>query len=203
MSHEKTFHHIQAQYNKLIAVKGYITGHGKMYTSAVATFFTYLKTRGYAEFNVTSEDMIDYYTHLSTRPNQRQTGLLSQTTINHHLFAISLLFDFLIKNKTFEALPLIPKYIRNQTEPQSVLSIEEIKQLYQATKNKLETALLSVAYGCGLRRSEISKLHLTDINLKQGYIIIRSGKHQKRREVPMSDKVIHDLQDYIYIGKLS
>ena len=93
-----------------------------------------------------------------------------------------------------DALPIIPKYQRTRQEPKEILSVDEVKSMYEACKNLKETALLSCAYGLGLRRSEIVSLQLSDIDVKLGKVIVRSGKGGKRREVPMSDKVIIGYQ---------
>lgn len=186
------------EYEQLVTLKGYKTGNGTQYQQAITEFFSFLKRRGYAHFEVTTNDMVEYYEYLSTRPNKRREGTLSQSNINHHLFGIKILFDYVLQSGYTDALPLIPKYQRGRQEPKEILSIDEVKSLYGATKNKLEIALLSVAYGLGLRRSEIESLQLSDIDLKLRKVIVRSGKGGKRREVPMSDKVIEDIKNYVH-----
>jgi len=63
--------------------------------------------------------------------------------------------------------------------------------------NKREKALLSVAYGCGLRRSEIHNLNTNDVNLYKGTLIVRKGKGNKSRTIPLSDAVISHLKDHL------
>lgn len=186
------------EYRKLIQLKGYKTGGGAQYIQAIREFFHFLKQRGYAEFHVTGEDMTSYYEYLISRPCENREGTLSQTTINHHLFGIRILFDYVLETGIKDALPLLPKYLRNKEEPKGILSVDEVKLMYCAVESKLERAILSTAYGCGLRRKEMEGLQLSDVYLKSGMIIVRKGKGSKRREVPLSDMVIKDLSDYIY-----
>jgi len=185
-------------YLKLVRQRGYKTGKGNQYPQAVREFFQFLKRRGYAYFEVTGKDMADYYEYLVTRPNQRRGGTLSATTINHHLFAIKVLFEFLLESKLVSALPILPKYHKRIQAPLQIVSVDQIKLMYEACESKLETALLSVAYGCGLRRTELSNVFLSDLDLQKGNLIVRHGKGDKRREVPMSNKVIEDVREYIH-----
>lgn len=193
-----SFEKLYEEYVQLIILKGYKTGRGSQYTQAVTEFFDFLKQRGYLHFDVTTEDMISYYEYLTTRSNQRKNGVLSQSTVNKHLFGIKILFDYVLQSGYKEALPILPSYLRNREEPAGILTIPEVKTMYEVAKNYQETALLSCAYGLGLRRSEIESLQLSDIDLKLGKVIVRSGKGGKRREVPMSNKVITDIRDYVH-----
>lgn len=193
-----SFEQLSEEYGQLVILKGYKTGRGSQYIQAINEFFNYLKQRGYLHFDVTTEDMMSYYEYLTTRSNQRRGGGLSQSTINKHLFGIKILFDYVLNSGYKEALPILPSYLRNREEPAEILTIPEVKNMYEVAKNYQETALLSCAYGLGLRRSEIESLQLSDIDLKLGKVIVRSGKGGKRREVPMSDKVITDIRDYVH-----
>jgi len=83
------------------------------------------------------------------------------------------------------------------TKPREVLSTEEIKQLYEATETLKEKAVLSIFYGCGLRRTEGEKLNLKDIHFRSGILYVREGKGSKRRIIPMNEKVNQDLKNYV------
>jgi len=58
--------------------------------------------------------------------------------------------------------------------------------------------MLGLFYGCGLRKSEAEKLNLKDISFRSRLLYVRSGKGKKRRVVPVTGKVIEDLQNYYY-----
>jgi len=79
-----------------------------------------------------------------------------------------------------------------------VLSQAEIKVLYQFTINYQEKAILSLAYGCGLRAFELDAINIGDIRFSQRILIVPKGKGNKRRVVPMSSRIIADLSAYFY-----
>ncbi|MBL6447629.1 tyrosine-type recombinase/integrase [Fulvivirga sp. 29W222] len=58
--------------------------------------------------------------------------------------------------------------------------------------------MLSVYYGCGLRRSEGVALNLSDINLDKNLLHVRKGKNYKERHVPISPASRRHLTQYIY-----
>lgn len=92
---------------------------------------------------------------------------------------------------------MIPPNQRVKKSSGRSISKEEIEILYQLTINAKERAILSLAYGCGLRSKEICELIWSDVLFSTGHILIRQGKGNKTREVPMSDLVQADLRNYM------
>ena len=71
-----------------------------------------------------------------------------------------------------------PKAVYPQRQ---VVSPSGIKALYSSCENYRDRALISLFYGCGLRRSEVVKLLVTDIRLDSSLLYVRSGKGKRRR----------------------
>src|ERR1019366_2943848 len=60
-----------------------------------------------------------------------------------------------------------------------------------------DRAILEVLYSTGLRRMEIIALKLYDLSLDRGLLLVRLGKGQKDRYVPIGERAIAWLQKYI------
>jgi len=58
-------------------------------------------------------------------------------------------------------------------------------------------AMLLLAYCAGLRRSELARLDLGDVDLRSGTITIRETKFFKTRILPLPDTVMAELRGYI------
>jgi integrase/recombinase XerD len=58
--------------------------------------------------------------------------------------------------------------------------------------------MLTIFYGCGLRRNEGYHLDLSDINFDRQIVHVRKGKAYKERFVPFNKTNSQYLQDYIY-----
>ncbi len=85
---------------------------------------------------------------------------------------------------------------RKQHTLPNVLSKEEIKEILEAPTNLKHRAMLSLIYACGLRRSELLNLKISDVDSKRHMLIIRNSKGYKDRQVPISDKTIEMLREY-------
>lgn len=171
---------------------------GNTYQNNVKEFLAYLENLGKLKLNKLKPlDMVEYYEYLSTRPNMRKEGLLSSSTIGGNMFAVDLFFDYLLDNNLIDKKILLPKHNRSEGRQRQIISIDEVKLLYTVCENKRDKAILAIAYGCGARRSEIQNLNVVDVQLTRGILIVRKGKFGKRREIPLSNKLVNDLKDYL------
>ncbi len=94
-----------------------------------------------------------------------------------------------------EQLPLIPYGKRPKTLP-SVLAPQEVLRLIGAAPTARDRTFLQVAYGCGLRLSELIHLRVTDIDSARMVIHVRQGKGAKDRLVPLSQRLLEELRAY-------
>lgn len=62
-----------------------------------------------------------------------------------------------------------------------------------------DAALLAVAYVCGLRRAELAGLQLADYDQDESTLIIRHGKGNKERIVPLAEGASDALADWLTV----
>lgn len=190
--YQATYEH----FSKAIKVRNYRTGGGQMYNNCVREFLAYLEQQAiFTLTEITGEKVEKYYRYLTSRPS-RLGGVLSLNTVNHHLFALNLFFDHLQTSNILEETVRLPKYNRNLPTTREHLTLEEIKMMFQFAESSRERALLSIAYGCGLRKNEIVQLNIGDIDFGAGNLIVREGKNTKRRQIPISDKSLQNCIEY-------
>jgi integrase/recombinase XerD len=79
----------------------------------------------------------------------------------------------------------------------NVLSKEEVKRILSAPVNEKHRVVLSVIYGCGLRRSEVLMLEPGDIDRDRMLLTVRQSKGFKDRVVPLSARMIEMIDAYI------
>ena len=77
-----------------------------------------------------------------------------------------------------------------------VLSLEEIKALFEGLGNIKHRLILMVAYSAGLRVSEVVHLKPADIDGQRKLIHIHYGKGEKDRYTLLSDVVLQELREY-------
>ena len=82
-----------------------------------------------------------------------------------------------------------------------VLTIGEIDRLISSIdlteqEGQRNRAILEVLYSCGLRVSELTNLRFQDIYPDEGFIKVE-GKGNKQRLVPISERAIDEIKDYL------
>jgi integrase/recombinase XerD len=77
-----------------------------------------------------------------------------------------------------------------------VLSSEEAKRLLAASSNPKYRAALSIAYGAGLRVSEVVSLKVVDIDSNRMTLRVEQGKGRKDRYAMLSPVLLEHLRDW-------
>ena len=70
-------------------------------------------------------------------------------------------------------------------KPQSTATPTDFEAGLSVLGSSRDRAVLAVLWGCGLRRSEVAKLLVSDVHVADGVLIVRSSKTGKPRVVPM------------------
>ncbi len=168
--------------------------------------------------DITNEVIKDYYyNELKQRKNcMAGAGTLSNKHLNKNLQALRKFTEYLRQTGKLQ-IPLLnirqEQIIDNKP---TVLTEEEIMQLHKATEtipdkmkhakprefyeilNQRDRAMLSIFYGCGLRRNEGYHLNICDIRLESSIVHVRKGKGYKERFVPISKKGLEHITAYLY-----
>jgi site-specific recombinase XerD len=82
-----------------------------------------------------------------------------------------------------------------------VLSLEEVTRLLQAAGSLKYQAALGVAYGAGLRASEVTHLTTTDIDSQRMVIHVERGKGQRDRYAMLSPRLLALLRAWWRVGR--
>lgn len=92
-------------------------------------------------------------------------------------------------------MKLVPRVKREKTLP-AVLSINEVKAIFNVTKNIKHKAILMTTYAAGLRVGEVANLKISDIDSKNMQILIKLGKGKKDRYSLLSPANLAILRQY-------
>ncbi len=91
--------------------------------------------------------------------------------------------------------------------PKVILDEKEIRQLMnapdmQSNRGYRNRIILEVLYDTAIRRLELSRIKLADLDLDAGYIRV-NGKGDKERVVPLGDRVCKMIRNYILFVRAS
>ena len=112
-------------------------------------------------------------------------------TVNHALTALRFLFMVTLRKP---AVVVHLPFIKEPRQLPVVLSPEEVARLLDAAPGLKYKAALSVAYGAGLRASEIISLKVGDIDSARMVIRVEQGKGRKDRYVMLSPHLLELLR---------
>lgn len=179
---------------------GYSKSSQYMLPTCITEFLDQIEEKNIYELHQIEPSHIqEHYEYLTQRPNKRRPGGLSSQMIHHHIYAIRLFLNFLEQTGTITDNPISGLHFpKPESKQREILTVKEIKQLYEIAENYREKAILGIFYGCGLRRSEGITLNVKDISFKNSLLYVREGKGKKRRVIPINEKVKEDFKNYLY-----
>jgi len=170
---------------KELKLRNYSYKTFKSYRSHLRDFVKYFSPKHPRELD--DEDVRDYLLHLV------HDKYLSAGSIGQIINAIRFLYVGLYKRPF--ALDGIPRPLREYKLP-VVLSLEEVKRLFEALGNQKHKIMLMLVYSAGLRVGEVVRLKPEDIQGDRMMIHIREAKGKKDRYTVLSEVVLEGLRDY-------
>lgn len=154
--------------------------------------------------------------YLKRRENKLYGSGLMNASINVGISSVNKFFEYL--QQTGKPTPENLEYVEERYKPRNILNLQEINLLYETThqthhfansetKAKQEAvsqrdrAMLSIYYGCGLRKSEGTNLVVNDILTERKLIHVRKGKGSKERYVPVTENNLKHITEYLQNGR--
>lgn len=205
-----SFQYIELSFKDWLDVLGYAPSTVYQLPNYIHEFFHYLEQNGINHINqLESSHFSGHYETLKTRTNTRLGGGLSNSYLNKHLQGLYKFAEYLRKSGRLSLGNLNIEWETDDTKEIEYLTQEEIRDLYKATEgynegthlepfNARDRAMLTIFYGCGLRRNEGYSLDLSDINWERGTLHVRKGKNYKERFVPFNKRSLIYLQEWVY-----
>lgn len=206
----ENFQYLERSFKEWLDILGYSQQTVYNLPIHVREFFHYLEKQGFSQINqVELKHFKNHYKNLQNRTNERRGGGLSANHLNKHLQALKKFMDYLRQAGRLT----LPYWNKRQEEIDKknieIVTVQQINALYKATEPSInepkykaiasrDKAMLSVFYGCGLRRNEGYNLDVGDINFDRQLIHVRHGKGYKERFVPFNKTNAKILQYYVY-----
>ena len=154
------------------------------YLHAVEDFARYF---GMSPDQLNQEHIRQYHLHLV---NERK---LSVNTVVGRIAALRFFFVKTLR-RSYQREDL-PSPRRPKKLP-TVLSQDEVARLLDSAGNLFHYAILMTLYSTGLRRAELSRLRVSDIDSERMVIHVHQGKGNRDRDLPLTPKLLETLRTY-------
>jgi site-specific recombinase XerD len=158
------------------------------YVRDVARFAGWL---GRPPDQATDEDLRRY------QIEQRETGLGAQA-MNAAVSALRFFYTRTLNRPDLTRKLNLAKHPRALP---TVLSREEVTRMLNATTSLKHQAILSVAYGAGLRAAEVTKLKVRDIDSERMLLRVECGKGGRHRNAMLAHDLLLLLREWWKVGR--
>ncbi len=119
---------------------------------------------------------------------------VASSTLNQAVSALQFLFRCVLRRGA-GGLEEVKRPSQSQRLP-TVLTREEVERIFELMVGQ-GRLMAELMYGSGLRVMECVRLRIKDVDFGNRYIVVRSGKGDKDRRVPLPKKVIPALKQQI------
>ena len=183
--------------------KGYSQNTLAAYRNDLTQYLGFLEGRVSSWGEVTRDNIVDYI--MVMKLDQEYAS----STVARKVAAIKSFFHYLVERGELQDDPTAtldsPK-VRKRL-PKAV-SAEDIDRLLKAPareqtpKALRDRALLELLYATGLRVTEVVSLDVDDINLASSTVRVVRPKDKRERIVPVHERALIPLQDYVERGRM-
>jgi integrase/recombinase XerD len=164
--------------------RNYAQNTVRSYIKAVEDFARYF---GKPPERLGPEHIREYQVHLF------RDRKLAASTVEGRAAALRFLFVKTLRRPYLPDQIPFPKRARRLP---TVLSPDEVALLIDSAKNLMHRAILMTLYATGLRRAELCRLKVADIDSDRMMIHVREGKGGRDRDVLLSPKLLETLREY-------
>jgi integrase/recombinase XerD len=137
---------------------------------------------------------------------EREAGY-SHQSLNKDLCHLRGLLDYTWRSQRSDRNVLDGLKLQDTVRPVAprCLTLEQARQLFEATPGRTQAQrrdrlMLLLLYGCGLRTSELCQLDVGDVDLERQEVLVRQGKGDRARRIPVPEAVW--LVVLAYLGEL-
>lgn len=199
-----TMRGLATPYVEWMRVKGYseVTIHRRF--NSLRTFFDWCEMRSVTNPKEITLSILERYQKHLFHYRGANDKLLSLRSQHIYLSAIRVYFLYLARKHHILHNPAvdldlpklgkqIPRQILTQEEAETILNMPDIK----TPKGLRDRAILETFYSTGIRRFELVKLNLYDLEKTQRTIIVKEGKCRMDRVIPIGSRALAWVQKYL------
>lgn len=174
-----------------IEVRGYSPKTVKAYLASFSKFLEFMGDKNLDAENLQYE--------VKQFIIQQKRKKLAPKTLHIYLSAVKFFYRHVF-NKPRE---IEVKFSKKRRKLPVVLSRQEIMELIRRTPNLKHRLIISLAYGSGLRVSEVANLKVSHLNFSKKTIFVSQGKGNKDRFTILPHAIAKELKLFISTKKLT
>jgi integrase/recombinase XerD len=183
--------------------KGYSANTLAAYRNDLSQFMDYLGKRVSNWGEVDRDIILDYIMHMKSEQEY------ASSTVARKVAAIKSFFHYLVEQGKLEDdptatldSPKVRKRLPKSIDQRDLERLLEEPSREQTPKALRDRALLEILYATGLRVTELVSLNVADVDLASGTLRLVRAKDKAERIVPIHQRAIEPLRDYLDQGRI-
>lgn len=193
-----------ARYLEHLGTRGYRPQGMATAARYITDFIAWSAERGLVHASQVSRAVLERYQRWLYHYRKRNGEPLSIASQRCKLVPLRGYFKWLTRSGQIPANPAadleLPRRLRRL--PRVVLTAGEVERVMAAVDlgtpvGLRDRAMLEVLYATGMRRMEIARLELGDVDAERCVVLIREGKGGKDRMIPLGERALHWLRQYL------
>ena len=172
--------------------------------SEIRSFLRWADERGLFYPDQITRTILESFQRYLWRYRKKNGKPLGISTQRARLGALKYLFSWLCRRHVIEANPASELELPRQEKrlPVEALSIAQVETVLGVPDitdplGVRDRAVLEVFYSTGIRRSELTRLDIGDLNREKRLLCVRQGKGRKDRVVPVGTRALQWLEKYL------
>ena len=193
-----------ARYLEHLGTRGYRPQGMATAARYINDFIDWASERGLVHASQVSRSVLERYQRWLYHYRKRNGDPLSIASQRCKLVPLRGYFKWLTRSGQIPANPAadleLPRKLKRL--PRVVLTAGEVERVMACVDlgtpvGLRDRAMLEMLYATGIRRTEIARLELGDVDAERCVVLIREGKGGKDRMVPLGERALHWLRQYL------
>ena len=183
-------------YKDYLAKKHYATSTIQVYSKDVKQYLDHLENEGMPITQISYKEILPYFFQLKKES--------SEGVVKRKILAIRHLYDMLeVKKNPASGIHIRSRKANRLTNIIAYEKLIELDEKYETANNrsKRNKVMLGMLIYQGLKTSELQRLYLEDVKLKQQQIYIRSTRKSNSRKLKIEAAQLLELQEYLLITR--
>ncbi|WP_281663569.1 site-specific tyrosine recombinase XerC [Paraburkholderia fungorum] len=168
------------------------------------TFIAWCDERGVTRPQEVTRPILERYQRYLFLYRKANGEALSGRSQHMRLVPVKLWFRWLVKQNRILSNPAadidmprvekrLPKHILSADEAERILNVPDVTSALGIR----DRAILETFYSTGIRRTELTNLHVHDVDPDRGTVMIREGKGKRDRLIPIGARALAWIRKYL------
>jgi integrase/recombinase XerD len=198
------FWHLMQKHVKWLAVHNYSEYTIETRQVYIRAFLVWADARGLKYPTEVTKPILEAFQQHLFHYRKANGDPLSWSSQSKHLIDVRMFFEYLAKENHIPFNPASSLQLPKQPQklPKAILTADEVERVLAQPDvttplGLRDRAIFETLYSTGIRRIEVVRLNIDDLDVERRILAVREGKNQKDRFVPIGTRALIWIAHYV------